>query len=217
MIESFHYLTQDLAGFSHESQVKTACEAGVKWIQLRAKNLKYRECLSLVQSVKAITDQFAATLIVNDYVEVAAAANASGVHLGQNDAHWKSAREILGTQKIIGLSIHLTDELMAAKNAAVNYFGVGPFRFTTTKEKLDPLLGLEGIRRLVQFSHEHEIDIPMIAIGGISSADVLPLLQAGVKGIAVSSAVNKSFAPGKTIVEFLDLLKVFNHKLHSAS
>ena len=217
MIESFHYLTQDLPGFSHEAQVKTACEAGVKWIQLRAKNLKYRDCLSLVQRVKEITDQFGATLIVNDYVKVAAAADAAGVHLGQNDAHWKDAREILGTQKIIGLSIHSTEELISAKNAVVDYFGVGPFRFTTTKEKLDPLLELEGVRKLVQCAHDHEISTPMIAIGGIGSADVLPLLQAGVKGIAVSSAVNKAVDPGKTIVEFLDLLKVFNHKLHSAS
>jgi thiamine-phosphate pyrophosphorylase len=208
-IASLHYLTQDMPQRSHEEQVRLACVAGVKWIQLRVKNHSFADWLMIAIRVKEITDRFDVTLIINDSVEIAKAVDAAGVHLGQEDFSPTGARKILGAEKIIGYSTHSFHELFAAKNLDVDYFGLGPFRFTLTKDKLNPALGMEGISEIIQQARGRAISKPIIAIGGIQLNDVTELLEAGIDGIAVSSAINLADAPAGMMAQFQKELQRF--------
>lgn len=211
-IATFHYLTQDLNNSSHEKQVQTACEAGVRWVQLRVKNKPFSEWLEIAKIVREITSSFGAVLIINDNAEIASLVNADGVHLGQENLPWTEARKILGSNRFIGLSIHSLNELAEVRNAEVDYFGLGPFRFTSTKEKIDPVLGLEGIRQIISSAHNEGILRPFIAIGGIQLCDVCPILAAGANGIAVSSIVNLSLNPHEVIHNFLQEIEIRNYQ-----
>lgn len=202
-VSSFHYLTQDLPGFSHAAQAKMACEAGVKWVQLRVKNKSWEEWLQTAREVCAITRHFDATLIINDDAEIAKQCGADGVHLGQSDMHWSEAVKMVGEDAIIGVSAHSWDELWSLNDARIHYAGLGPFRFTETKEKLDEVLGLEGILDIMQLKQEHSFHLPVIVIGGIQLTDVKQLMNAGVHGIAVSSAINKAQHPQEAAAKFL--------------
>src|SRR4030095_17014063 len=170
-IATFHYLTQDLTDYSHVEQAQTACEAGVRWVQLRAKNRKFKEWLDIAKQTREITSVFGALLIINDSPEMANLVNADGVHLGQQDMPWREARKILSQDKLIGLSVHSVKELTEARDAEVDYFGVGPFRFTSTKEKMDPVLGLTGIQQIIAAARMQEVQRPFIVIGGIQLTD----------------------------------------------
>ncbi|HYV94865.1 MAG TPA: thiamine phosphate synthase [Chitinophagales bacterium] len=221
-IATLHYLTQDLPDRTHQEQVRIACEAGVKWIQLRVKKPRpdkigtavgreqilssNYEWLMIAEAAKKICDQYRATLVINDSVSIAKAVNADGVHLGQEDESVEEARKILGEEKIIGCSTHSLEDLLTAKNFEVDYFGLGPFRFTSTKENLDAFLGLEGIKKIIQQARIAEITKPIIAIGGIQLNDVHAILEAGADGVAVSSAINLSHDPVKAGKEFLKQL-----------
>ncbi len=209
-ISKLHYLTQDLESISHQEQVRIACEAGVKWIQLRVKNKNFDEWKRIALEVKVITEKFDCTLIINDNVAIANESDADGVHLGQQDLNWKEARNILGDKKIIGFSTHTIEELNAAKNYDVEYFGLGPFRFTTTKENLNPVLGLEQTTEIISLAKATGILQPIIIIGGIQLADVDELMKAGADGVAVSSAINLSLEPKIAAQQFLRQLETYN-------
>lgn len=202
----FHYLTQDMHERTHADQVKTACAAGVTWIQLRVKSRSDKEWQGIAEEVKSITDSFKCILIINDNPVIAKAVNADGVHLGMNDMNWKEARIMLGDEKIIGLSTHSYEEILAAENFGVDYFGLGPIHFTPTKEKLDPVIGIEGIKKIVGQARKSGIKQPIVAIGGIQLEDVREIIEAGADGIAVSSAVNKNVKADEAIKNFLALL-----------
>lgn len=205
-ISILHYITQDLPGFSHIEQVGMACKAGLDWIQLRMKQPSLQERQSIAREARAITRACNCTLIINDDVLIAAEVKADGVHLGREDMHWSSARQLLGDDAIIGVSVHSWQELDGFRHAEVDYAGLGPFRFTTTKEKLDPILGLSGIRDVILKKQSDDFYLPLVAIGGIELDDVAGILQTGVSGIAVSSAINKNTAPS-------DMAKAFKQQL----
>lgn len=214
-ISSLQYLTQDLLHRSHEEQVQIACEAGVKWIQLRVKNKSHDEWLAIAKKVKKITDEFDVTLIVNDSVEIAKEVDVDGVHLGQEDLSPLEARKILGEEKIIGYSTHSLNEILAAKDFDIDYFGLGPFHFTSTKEKLDPVLGVDGIATIVQRTRRAGILKPIIAIGGIQLNDMKQLMEARLDGVAVSSAINFAVDPAMTIKKFQKLIETSKLKLQT--
>lgn len=205
-VSPLQYLTQDLPGFSHAAQVKMACDAGVKWVQLRVKDKSWEEWLQVAMEVSEITKHFDATLIINDSAEIAKQCGADGVHLGQTDMQWSEALKIAGEDAIIGVSAHSWDELYSLQDARIHYAGLGPFRFTETKEKLDEVLGLEGIREILQRMRQHSFQLPVIAIGGIQLTDVKELMNSGVHGIAVSGAINKSQHPQEAAASFLAAL-----------
>lgn len=207
-IATLHYLTQDLPHFSHIEQVKMACDSGVQWIQLRVKNKTMKEWLRIAGEARKITSDYDAVLIINDQPLIAKEVGADGVHLGRDDMHWKEARVILGKQPVIGVSTHSWKELVEFKGAAVDYAGLGPFRFTTTKEKLDEVLGLDGTWKITKQAAQHSLDLPLIAIGGIALNDVPGLISAGVHGIAVSSAINKSTHPAIVVKSLLEQIKI---------
>jgi len=202
MISSFHVLTIDHPNLTHIQQVKIACDAGANWIQLRCKNLSQEVWLETAYKVKSVCDNYNTTLIINDNISIAKAVDANGVHLGKEDNSISDARSILGNDKIIGYSCNSFSDIVFAKNEGANYVGLGPYRFTTTRNKLNPILGLDGIKQVMRDYLIQEYSLPVIAIGGINKIDVNPLLLNGVNGVAVSSAVFTSENPALTIKEF---------------
>jgi thiamine-phosphate pyrophosphorylase len=211
-IATLQYLTMDLPSFPHVKQVQMACEAGLSWIQLRMKLPPYEEQLQIAVDARKITDDYGCILIVNDHVTIARDAGADGVHLGRDDMHWEEARTVLGKDAIIGVSTHSWAELTSYREAVVQYGGLGPYRFTSTKEKLDAVLGLEGIKEVIAQKRMNDFELPLIAIGGIELKDVQSLLNVGVSGIAVSSAISRSSNPMVTAQAFLQQVKIFKEE-----
>ena len=205
MISRLHYITQDLPDFSHAELAEFACKGGANWIQLRVKNKSYEEWLKIAQKTKLVCLKYGAKLIINDNVQIAKEIGADGVHLGKDDMNPKEARKILGNNFIIGGSSNTMDDVKWLMDNGVDYIGVGPFRFTSTKEKLNPVLGLKGIADII--TQLPNYPIPIIAIGGIKLEDVESLMQTGIHGVAVSSAINLS-------ENKIEATKKFKHELH---
>jgi len=188
MIDKFHFISQSIAG-SHLTAIQEALDAGCRWIQLRIKNERPDFILEQALAANTLCQTYGAKLIVNDHPEIALKAGAYGVHLGLQDMSVNQARKIVGPDIIIGGTANTFAHVLQHVNAGVDYIGCGPFRFTRTKENLSPILGLNGLETLVQQTRAAGISIPIIAIGGILSEDVGPLLFAGLYGVAMSGAV----------------------------
>ena len=179
-------ITQDNLPLSHVDQVKRLCAAGAKWIQLRMKRAERPEWLSTAIAVAAICRAHQTTCIINDSVDIALASGADGVHLGRSDGSVRQARRQLGPRFIVGATVNDTDDARHAAAAdCLDYVGVGPWRFTTNKQNLAPILGPEGIGAIVR-----QIDgLPAWAIGGIEAEDLPAVRATGAVGAAVSSAL----------------------------
>jgi thiamine-phosphate pyrophosphorylase len=202
MVSRLHYITQELTGRSHCDLAESACAAGVNWVQLRIKNKSYPEQIELAIKTKAICKKYDARLIINDNVKLAKEINADGVHLGKTDMDPSEARSFLGNDFIIGGTANTYEDIEQLAKAKVDYIGLGPFRFTSTKENLSPILGLEGYVSILKKCKENKINIPVISIGGIHTLDVKPILETGVYGVAVSSAINLSEDKADTVKKF---------------
>lgn len=206
MISKLHYITQEVEGKTHAHLAEEACIAGVDWIQLRVKNKPYAEWKAIALDTLAVCRKYHAKLIINDSVELAKEIHADGVHLGKEDISTTEARKILGDKFIIGGTANTFEDIkLHAPN--VDYIGLGPFRFTSTKEKLSPILGIEGYTQIINKCRANNMAIPIIAIGGITSNDVAELLNTGVYGIAMASAITFSKDKKETIKEFLSQLE----------
>lgn len=160
-----------------------AMKAGVKWIQLRDKRRDrgclYRNALHL----RNITREYGAVLVVNDYVDIAAAVDADGVHLGQDDLPLREARKILGADRIIGMSTHSRDEALLAEKEGADYIGFGPIYNTSTKDAGQPR-GTDPLREV-----SSSVNIPVVAIGGISGDSVEHIIEAGADAVAIASGL----------------------------
>ena len=205
-ISKLQYITQETEGLSHVEAAKNACEAGCDWVQLRIKHKAEEEVLQIAQEVKQICVQHQATFVMNDYVAVAKAVQADGVHLGKEDMLPVKAREILGEQVIIGGTGNTFEDVQKLAEAKVDYMGIGPFRFTTTKQKLSPILGLEGYQVLIEKCLDQNINIPIVAIGGIVAKDVAAIMQTGVHGIAVSGLLTQATNQHQLIQHLQEIL-----------
>jgi thiamine-phosphate pyrophosphorylase len=182
-------ITQDGLARSHVDQAVRLCEAGARWIQLRTKNAAPDAWLSLAREIGAICQRSGAIFIVNDSVDIAVAANADGVHLGKQDLDWREARQLLGPQRLLGGTVNnAADATRARASGCLDYVGVGPLRFTTTKQKLAPVLGLAGVRDLLAQLGP----LPAWVIGGVEPSDLPDLRAAGAVGVAVSGALFKN-------------------------
>ncbi|MEO6903551.1 MAG: thiamine phosphate synthase [Bacteroidia bacterium] len=214
MISKLHYITQEVPTYSHDELAEYACAGGVDWVQLRIKNKSYNDCLAIAIKTEAICKKHGAKLIINDNVTLAKAIRADGVHLGKADMHPLEARKILSDGFIIGGTANTFEDIEKLIEAGVDYIGLGPFRFTSTKENLSPILGIEGYEQLLKKCSDKGFNIPIIAIGGIKAEDVKPLIQIGLYGIAVSSAINLSENKTETAKRFLNKLKIATDKNH---
>ena len=208
-ISNLHYITQDGLRHTHAQLAEMACAAGVNWVQLRIKGSEIDECKRIGQEVKEICKKNGAVFIINDNIELAYELQADGVHLGQKDGSIAEARTALGEDAIIGGTANTLKEVENLMLSGVDYIGLGPFRFTDTKPNLSPVLGLDGISEIVCALKDSSLPkIPIIAIGGITANDIEPLLNAGVSGIAVSSAINKADNIREAVRAFTNKLTV---------
>ncbi|SEP56296.1 thiamine phosphate synthase [Flavobacterium urocaniciphilum] len=195
MFEKIQYISQGKSPEEQIANIAKALDAGCKWIQLRYKNKPIEEVLSLAKMVQKICKAYEAKLIINDHVEVAHQIDADGVHLGLNDISVKEARILLKENKIIGGTANTLEDVLQRIDEKCNYIGLGPFRFTITKEKLSPILGLKGYQNILCELKNRNIEIPIYAIGGIEEDDVEKLVKTGVYGIAVSGLITNHNHP----------------------
>jgi thiamine-phosphate pyrophosphorylase len=189
MIDKLHYISQQAEDGSHLTAIQQALEAGCKWIQLRIKNQPADVILEYAIAANKLCNQYDAKLIVDDHPEIALAAGAYGVHLGLQDMPIADARRIIGDKMIIGGTANTFQHIQQRVDEGVNYIGCGPYRFTTTKEKLSPIVGLSGYEKLAEQLMAANIKIPVIAIGGILYEDVAAIMQTGLYGVAISGAI----------------------------
>jgi len=183
---SLQYISQGDTPEKHLENITEVCQAGGRWIQLRLKNVDMGTSLATAIKCREICDQYEAIMIVNDQVSIAQAAKADGVHLGLEDMNPTEARAILGDNYIIGGTANTLEDCIQHSKNKVDYIGLGPFRFTLTKEKLSPVLGTEGYRVILSELQQQHIKTPVVAIGGILEKDIPNLLETGITGIAVS-------------------------------
>ncbi len=207
MISRLHYITQEVDGVSHDQLAELACEGGADWVQLRVKNKSYNEWLEIALKTETVCRKHHTKIIINDNVKLAKAIRADGVHLGKEDMSPIEARELLGKGFIIGGTANTFEDIERLAASGVDYIGLGPFRFTSTKENLSPVLGLGGYEQIIKKCNEKGITVPIIAIGGIKVEDVKTIMDKGVYGIAVSSAINLSEHKGETTKRFLNKIK----------
>ena len=198
MIGNLHYISQETSDKSHIDNIREACRAGIDWVQLRIKDKPLDEIEEIAFEAKAICKKFGARFIINDYVEIAKAVKANGVHLGQSDMDPIKARAILGSRPYIGATANTLEDVIRLHNARVDYIGLGPYRHTNTKENLSPVLGIKGYGSILNSMIISEIDTPIIAIGGITLEDIFDLQMTGCYGIAVASLIND--APDKQYI-----------------
>src|ERR1700744_3520090 len=144
-----YFITMDDAPTDHLQQVETACKAGIRWIQLRMKQAGDEEVRETALAAKRICADHGCTLIIDDRVAVAVAVDADGVHLGKEDMTVSEARRLLGESKIIGGTANVLEDILEHYRQGADYIGLGPYRYTTTKKKLSPILGLEGYRQIM--------------------------------------------------------------------
>lgn len=174
--------------------IKACAEAGVTAVQLRDKQSSYQDCLAFGQALKDILTPFSIPLIINDNIDLAIALDAEGVHLGQTDGCPITARQRLGSQKIIGISIDSVENLLTANQLPIDYVGVGAIFPTNNKNNVATLWGLEGLSHLSSISKH-----PIIAIGGINESNAEDVMCSGAQGIAVIGAIHDSVCPTDTV------------------
>ncbi|THU39716.1 thiamine phosphate synthase [Niastella caeni] len=192
MLDRLYFISQQTATKTHIAAIEEALQAGCRLVQLRVKNQPEATVLDMATAAKALCDQYNAKLIINDFPHVAKAVGARGIHVGLQDMPVAEVRAIVGPQMIVGATANTFEHIQQRVNEGVDYIGLGPFRFTSTKEKLSPILGLEGYQRIMDQMKAAGIETPIVAIGGILADDVPGLKSAGVYGVAVSGAITNA-------------------------
>ncbi|NRF41865.1 thiamine phosphate synthase [Pedobacter foliorum] len=189
MIDKLHYISQETDNISHLDAIEKTLIAGAKWIQLRVKNKPEEAILELAIKANKLCRTYGARLIVNDHPLIALKAEAYGLHLGLTDMPIAEARSIVGEQMIIGGTANTFDHVKQRVAEGADYIGLGPYRFTNTKQNLSPIIGLEGYEAIMEQVSISGITTPIIAIGGIELADIPLIITTGVHGVAVSGAL----------------------------
>ncbi len=203
---TLQYISQGKTAQEHLENIEAVLGAGCKWIQLRLKNYPIPIISEIGIRVKELCENNNAIFILNDHPNIAKRINADGVHLGKDDMSPLEARKILGENSIIGGTANTIEDIIHLDKEKVNYIGLGPFKFTTTKKKLSPVLGITGYRTLNTEMKIRKIDIPVYAIGGILEHDIKSLKATGVKGIAVSGLLTQEQNKKKLIQYILNEL-----------
>lgn len=191
------FITHFTEKYSYYDSARMALEGGCRWIQLRMKDASLEEVEQEALRVQALCRTYHATFIIDDHVELVKKIHADGVHLGKHDMPVAEARRLLGNGFIIGGTANTFDDVKMHYEAGADYIGCGPFRFTTTKKNLSPILGLEGYRRIVSQMKEAGINLPIVAIGGITREDIPAILQTGVTGVALSGTILRADNPAE--------------------
>lgn len=204
MIPKLHYITQGNSTKEHLENIQKACNSGAELVQMRLKNVSEKEFLKAAHHAREITSHFQTRLIINDNYKITREVKADGVHLGKTDICPSVARKYLYSWQIIGGSANTMQDCETLLDKQVNYISLGPFRKTTTKDNLPPVLGLAGYTAITDIL---KTGTPILGVGGITTADVTAILETGISGIAVSKAISLDF----------NTIKVFNQLLNASS
>lgn len=197
-----HYTDQ----YSYLDSVRLALEGGCRWIQLRMKDATADEIIRTGLEAADLCHSYGATFLIDDHVELVGRIHADGVHLGKNDMPIAEARHLLGDDCIIGGTANTIDDVRAHYRSGADYIGCGPFRYTTTKKNLSPILGLEGYAGIVRHMQQEGISLPIVAIGGITKADIPALMQTGISGIALSGSILRADNPVEEMQTICNLI-----------
>ena len=204
-MRQIQFITHQTERFSYLEGARMALEGGCRWIQLRMKDAADAEALSVAEQLLPLCREHEAVMIIDDRVELARQIKADGVHLGRNDMPVKEARRLLGEEFIIGGTANTFEDVERLAREGADYIGCGPFRFTTTKKNLSPVLGLDGYRTIVSRMRAAGITLPVVAIGGIRRDDLAGIMSTGVNGIAVSGAVLNAENPAEEMRHMIEL------------
>lgn len=200
------FITHSNTRYGYVEGVRLALEGGCRWIQLRMKDASEVDFLLAAKQIGAMCKEYGATFILDDHVEWVGITGADGVHLGKNDMPVDEARNQLGANRIIGGTANTFEDVERLWRQGANYIGCGPYRFTTTKKNLSPVLGLDGYRHIISQMKAHDINLPVVAIGGILQPDIKDVMATGVSGIAVSGAILNAENPVEEMKRFIDSL-----------
>ncbi|PWL58533.1 MAG: thiamine phosphate synthase, partial [Bacteroidales bacterium] len=200
------FITHPSDRYTIPEEVQMAIEGGCKWIQLRMKDATYDEMKSTALEIIPICRENDIILVIDDNVELVNELRVHGVHLGKNDMDPRKAREILGPHAIIGVTANTADDILSFRGIDVDYVGVGPFRHTTTKKNLAPVIGLDGYKDIVAKVTAAGNKLPLVAIGGITLEDVTGIMATGVQGIAVSGSIINAPDPVRYTTQLLNAL-----------
>jgi thiamine-phosphate pyrophosphorylase len=181
-------------------------DCGVRLMQYRNKRASARELFERSKQLSSLLIPQGVTFFVNDRADVAGAAVASGVHVGQEDLGAEAARAVVGTEKLVGVSTHNLEQFKSAANTSADYIAVGPVFSTSTKANPDPVVGIEFIRTVRLLT-----DKPIVAIGGIMLERVAEVIQAGADSVAVISDILRAPEPGRRARQYIELLEAANH------
>lgn len=203
MVE-LQFITHCNDRYNYIRSAELALEGGCRWIQLRMKDASENELLEAGKKVRRMCDSYNATFIIDDHVELVKMLGADGVHLGRNDMPVTEAREILGRDLIIGGTANTIEDIVRLNESEADYIGCGPFRFTSTKKNLSPVLGLDGYRSISVQMKERGIDTPVVAIGGIGYDDIDGIMATGINGIALSGSILNAEDPVKEMQRVLE-------------
>ena len=192
-----------LSGLTHAEQLARLCEGGATFVQLREKHLPPREFYAEVSEALRVARSFGARVIVNDRVDVALAAGADGVHVGQDDMPPGAVRALLGEGRVVGFSTHGVEQAIEAARLAVDYIAIGPVFSTKSKENPDPVVGLEGVRRVRAAVGRA---VKLVAIGGITAESAPSVLEVGADSVAVIGTLLDTSQPAEITRRTRDFL-----------
>lgn len=187
MMEKLYYISQGKTTEEHLQNIDKVCSCGVKLVQLRMKNVTDAIYLETAIKAKSICMKNDALLVVNDNLFVAVESEADGLHLGKNDMPPQDARQQF--KGLIGGTANTLSDCEKLAKLGVDYIGLGPFRYTETKQNLSPILGIKGVQKVV--NNFTKSSLPIYVIGGIVASDFHPIFETGVHGIAVSGMLTQ--------------------------
>ena len=202
---SLQFITHQTERYSYFDSARMALEGGCKWIQLRMKEAPLEEVEEVALRLKPLCKEYEAIFLLDDHVELAKKLEVDGVHLGKKDMPIDEARRILGEGFIIGGTANTFEDVLQHYRAGADYLGIGPFRFTTTKKNLSPVLGLDGYRSILAEMLKADIHLPVVAIGGITYDDIPDVLATGVNGVALSGTILRADDPVAETRRILEL------------
>lgn len=204
------YISSGKTTEEQQQHIVSALNQGVSWIQIRMKNADEDSLRRLIHKVVALKQTYAFTLIVNDYAHLALEVGVDGLHLGLTDMPLAEARALLGPQKIIGGTANSTSDVQQRIKEGCDYIGLGPLRHTNSKEKLSPILGLDGYRKIMAQVDASSLP-PLFAIGGIKDSDIKALRQLGLYGVALSKHIQDHFDNKQHVKQLNTLL--YEHEI----
>jgi thiamine-phosphate pyrophosphorylase len=205
------FITHHTDRYSYIDSATLALKGGCKWVQLRMKDADKELIYNTALQIKALCREYNATFIIDDHVDIAKSVGADGVHLGKLDMPIAEARQLLGNKFLIGGTANTFQDVKNHYEAGADYIGCGPLRYTTTKSNLSPILGYDGYQKIIEQMRDAQINIPIVAIGGIAESDITHLMQIGLNGIALSGSILRAENPINEMNNIIKLTELWKN------